>query len=83
MDHDHDYRTSGGIKELQYKKNPIQIGSNVWIGANSVILRGVKIGDNVVVAAGSIVKEDIESGTLYYHNRNKMEKKYNCEDKSK
>lgn len=38
---------------------PISIGNNVWIGANSVILKGVTIGDGVVVAAGSIVTKDV------------------------
>lgn len=34
----------------------IIIGNNVWIGLNSVILKGTKIGDNSIVAAGSVVK---------------------------
>lgn len=33
----------------------IIIGSNSWIGANSIILPGVKLMDHTVVAAGSIV----------------------------
>lgn len=38
---------------------PISIGNNVWIGANSVILKGVTIGEGAVVAAGSIVTKDV------------------------
>ena len=38
---------------------PISIGNNVWIGANSIILKGVTIGDGAVVAAGSIVTKDV------------------------
>lgn len=34
---------------------PITIGNNVWIGMNSVILKGVTLGDGCIVAAGSIV----------------------------
>lgn len=34
----------------------IRIGNNVWIGLNSIILKGTEIGDNCVVAAGSVVK---------------------------
>lgn len=30
---------------------PIQIGENVWIGSNSVIVGGVTIGDNAIIAA--------------------------------
>ena len=48
---------------------PIKIGNNVWIGANSIILKGVTIGDNSVIAAGTIVREDVDSNTLYYQER--------------
>lgn len=34
----------------------INIGNNVWIGLNSIILKDTLIGDNSVVSAGSIVK---------------------------
>lgn len=34
----------------------IHIGNNVWIGLNSIILKGTHIGDNSIVAAGSVVK---------------------------
>lgn len=53
----------------------VVIGDNVWIGANSVILRGSRIGDNAVIAAGTIVKGTVESNTLVYDKRVKMERK--------
>ena len=34
----------------------INIGENVWIGLNSIILKGTEIGNNSVVSAGSVVK---------------------------
>lgn len=37
----------------------INIEDNVWLGANSVILAGVKIGKFSVIAAGSVVNKDI------------------------
>lgn len=37
------------------------IGNDVWIGANSIIMAGVKIGDGVIIGAGSVVTKDIES----------------------
>ncbi|WMN10915.1 CatB-related O-acetyltransferase [Marivirga salinae] len=40
-------------------KGKIQIGNDVWIGANSMILSGVKIGDGAVIAAGSVVTKDV------------------------
>ena len=50
-------------KQVQYNL-PITIGNNVWIGANSVVLPGVKIGDNSVIGAGSVVTRDIPSGVV-------------------
>ena len=36
-------------------KRPIIIGENVFVGCNSIILKGTEIGDNSVVGAGSVV----------------------------
>lgn len=43
---------------------PIVIGNNVWIGAQSIVLGGVTIGDNCVIAAGSVVTKNIPANTL-------------------
>lgn len=45
-------------------KSPCEIGDDVLIGANAVILEGVKIGNGSVVAAGSVVTEDIPAGVV-------------------
>lgn len=42
----------------------VKIGSNVFIGAHSVVLPGVTIGDNVVIGAGSIITHDIPANTV-------------------
>ena len=42
----------------------VVIGSNVFIGAHSIVLPGVTIGDNVVIGAGSIVSKDIPSNSV-------------------
>ena len=44
-----------GFKEYQ----PITIGNDVWIGANAIIMDGVKIGNGAVVAAGAVVTKDV------------------------
>ena len=70
FDHDHDFKTKDGLKPDLYKKSPIKIGKNVWIGANSIILRGTTIGDNCVVAAGSVLNGgEYPSDTLIVQKR--------------
>ena len=47
------------IDEQGISTNPVEIGDDVWIGANAVILPGVTIGRHVVVAAGAVVTKDV------------------------
>lgn len=54
-------------KGLEYAK-PIEVGNNVWIGGNVVVLPGVSIGDNVVIGAGSVVTKDIPSNSVAVGN---------------
>lgn len=42
----------------------VDIGSNVFIGASTTVLPGVKIGDNVVIGAGSVVSKDIPANSV-------------------
>jgi len=44
--------------------NPVIVEDNVLIGANAVILEGVRIGKGSVVAAGAIVTEDVPAGSV-------------------
>jgi len=37
----------------------IEIGNDVWIGANAIILDGVKIGNGAIIAAGAVVTKDV------------------------
>ena len=55
----------------EYQNNPqdyqlgtIEIGNNVFIGADAIILPNVKIGDNVIIGAGSVVTKDIADGSV-------------------
>lgn len=69
FDHDHDYRAPGGLADRLYKKGPIVIGKNVWVGAGTVILRGTTIGDNTVVGAGCVLKGDYPPDSLVVQRR--------------
>ena len=42
-----------------YFDEPLRIGSDVWIGSNACILRGLAVGDGAVIGAGSVVTKDV------------------------
>jgi acetyltransferase-like isoleucine patch superfamily enzyme len=41
------------------KSAPIVIKDKVWIGFNSIIMKGVTIGEGAIIAAGSVVTKDV------------------------
>ncbi|HOK41453.1 MAG TPA: acyltransferase [bacterium] len=43
---------------------PVIIEDNVWIGANSLILPGVRIKEGAIIAAGSVVTKDVDEYTI-------------------
>ena len=43
---------------------PIEIGANVFIGANTMILKGVTVGANAVIGAGSVVTDDVPADSI-------------------
>ncbi len=47
---------------------PVTIGTNVWIGAGAVVLKGVNIGDDSVVGAGSVVTANVPPQTIVAGN---------------
>ncbi|TDL73827.1 acyltransferase [Rhodococcus qingshengii] len=69
------------IKE--YRLGPVDIGSEVMIGANSTILPGVRIGDGAIVSAGTIVHKDVPAGAFVggnpmriIYSKEEMEKRW-------
>ncbi|MCL1990407.1 MAG: 2,3,4,5-tetrahydropyridine-2,6-dicarboxylate N-acetyltransferase [Defluviitaleaceae bacterium] len=44
--------------------NPVVIEDDVVIGANAVVIEGVRIGKGSVVAAGAVVTEDVPEGVV-------------------
>ena len=52
-------------KDLPEKVGCIDIGSNIFIGARTIIIGDVKIGDNIIISSGTLVNKDLESGGVY------------------
>jgi acetyltransferase-like isoleucine patch superfamily enzyme len=46
----------------------VTIGSNVFIGARAIILKGTHIGDGAVVGAGSVVTGDVPANRIVAGN---------------
>lgn len=42
----------------------VVIGDNVWLGVNSVVLKGVTIGENTVIGANSVVTRSIPANVI-------------------
>jgi len=51
-------------KGRRYRLAPIEIGNDVFIGVNSIILPGVRIGNRVIVGAGSVVSRSIPNNCV-------------------
>lgn len=47
---------------------PVKISNKVWIGFNSIVLKGVTIGEGAVVGAGSVVTKDVPAWTIVAGN---------------
>lgn len=59
---DHSYfETDKPIRQQGHVGAPIIIDDDVWIGANTVILKGVHVKKGAVVGAGSVVVRDVDA----------------------
>jgi len=45
-------------------KTPVIVEDDVLVGANAVLLEGIRVGKGAVVAAGAIVTEDVPAGAV-------------------
>ncbi|MDO9262834.1 MAG: acyltransferase [Desulfosalsimonadaceae bacterium] len=68
------YAIKTGNYELkpEIKGKPIKIGESVWIGFNSIIMKGVSVGNRSVIAAGSVVVTDVPPDVLVAGNPAKI-----------
>ena len=58
----------GKTYDMYGSAGPIHIGNNVFIGANSTILKDVTIGNNVIIGAGSLVNKNIPDNCVAVGN---------------
>ena len=60
---------------------PVVIGNDVFVGARSIILKGVTVGNRVVIGAGSVVNKNVPDDCIVAGNPAKVVKKLNlCND---
>ena len=52
------------IRQQGIYKREVDVGSNVWIGYNACILRGVRVGDNSIVGANAVVTRDVPANAV-------------------
>lgn len=55
---------------------PITVGTNAWIGAQALVLKGTSIGDDSVVAAGAVARGEIPERVVVSGNPAVVVKKF-------
>jgi virginiamycin A acetyltransferase len=54
----HNILKESRLKDI-YSNGPVEIGNDVWIGAQCVIMGGARIGNGAIIAANSVVSSDV------------------------
>lgn len=67
-------------KIIQEKEQGVVLQKYCYIGANSLILPGVKIGEYSIIGAGSVVTKSIPSYSLAYGDPAKVIRSYSKDD---
>ncbi len=66
LTHDYSLSVLASVKgDIVGSVEKTTLGSNIFIGRNALILKGVKIGDNVIIGAGAVVTKNCESNSVY------------------
>ncbi len=60
----HQYKKGININEQGYHHAPIIIEKDVWVGAHSTILPGVKLEEGAVVGSNAVVNKNVEKNTV-------------------
>lgn len=72
---DPEVRKNHSLDMKTKKVAPVVVQDNVFIGAGSIVLKGVTIGENSVVGAGSVVTKSIPANEIWGGNPAKFIKK--------
>jgi acetyltransferase-like isoleucine patch superfamily enzyme len=64
-DHNHQTARDTIIKKQGYHTEPVSIGSDVWMGVGSTVLRGGCLGDGCVVAAHGVVTKNVPAYEIW------------------
>ncbi|MCK9627581.1 MAG: acyltransferase [Bacteroidales bacterium] len=77
---DHNYEdVNSSIASQGVSTSQIVIEDDVWVGANSVITKGIRIGTHSVVAACSLVNKDVPPFSIVGGNPARLLKQYSKE----
>ncbi|MBR2339632.1 MAG: acyltransferase [Clostridia bacterium] len=62
----------GAYGDVLGSSGKVTVGNNVFIGMNSIILKGVTVGNNVIIGAGSLVNKDVPDNCVVAGNPAKV-----------
>ena len=65
VDSDHGTDPDRPMNEQPMKGAPIVLEENVWIGAQCMVLKGVRLGKGAVIGAGSVVTKSVPAGEVW------------------
>jgi maltose O-acetyltransferase len=57
--HRHDKTDTPMMDQGYTVSAPVEIGNDVWIGAASIIMPGIRVGNGAIIGAGAIVTRDV------------------------
>ena len=60
----HGTEAGENMNQQEWVEKDVVVGNDVWLGANAVIVPGVKIGDGAVIAAGAVVTKDVPARVM-------------------
>ena len=60
---DNDFHVAGDLQSRPRSK-PVVLEDRVWVGAGTIILKGVRVGTGASIGAGSVVTRDVAPGAV-------------------